>query len=198
VRGRTLSTAQPPSPGAGAPPSPIGRGVSASNRAYLIAVDAIFFASAATQTFASDEARSAFHDLWLGRYLRHFPDWCFAALDADGEVCGYLAGSPVSDRPPLPGPDYFVAFPAELVAAFPGHIHVNVRADCRGQGLGEALVETFRRQCAARGVPGFHAVTASGSRPARFFAKCGLAPRATVTWRDRSLVFLGGELNPEN
>jgi GNAT superfamily N-acetyltransferase len=191
VRGSDLSIGQHPSPGAGAPPSPRGRGD------YLAAIDAIFFDSAATQAFASPHARAAFHELWLGRYLRHVPDWCFAALDADGAVCGYLLGSPVSDRPPLPGPDYFAAFPAELVAAFPAHIHVNVRADCRGHGVGETLIAAFRRQCAARGVPGFHAVTTAGSRSARFFAKYGMAPRAEVTWQSRTLVLLGYDLNPE-
>jgi GNAT superfamily N-acetyltransferase len=160
----------------------------------LAEIDAIFFDTAATQDFVSPELRAAFHDLWLGRYLRHFPDWCLTAMDDDGAVIGYLAGSPVSNRPPLPGPDYFAAFPPELITAFPAHIHVNVRADCRRQRIGEALIATFRQQCRDRNLPGFHAVTAADGSSARFFARCGLPPRAMATWRDRHLAFLADDL----
>jgi GNAT superfamily N-acetyltransferase len=161
----------------------------------LTKLDAIFFASATTQHFASDEARSAFHDLWLGRYLRHFPDWCFAALDEAGDVCGYLAGSPVSNAPPLSGPDYFAAFPADMLLAFPAHIHVNVDPNQRGRRIGEALIAAFRAQCRSAGLPGFHAVTAAGSRSAHFFERCGLEPRGIAAWRDRRLAFLGDALD---
>jgi GNAT superfamily N-acetyltransferase len=166
----------------------------AANAGAIAEIDAIFFASAATQTFASPESRAAFHELWLGRYFRHFPDWCFAALDDDGTVCGYLAGSPVSDRPPLPGPDYFAAFRPELIAAFPAHIHVNVRADCRRQRIGENLVAAFRTQCRDLNLPGFHALTAAAGPSARFFVRCGLLTHATATWRDRHLAFLADDL----
>jgi GNAT superfamily N-acetyltransferase len=191
VRGAELAIVQQPSPGADAPPSPHGRGISDSTPSVFTEIDAIFFGSASTQDFASPEARADFRDLWLGRYLQHFPDWCFVALDDGGAAAGYLAGSPVSNHPPLPGPDYFSAFPPELIDAFPAHMHVNVRADSRGQRIGEALVYAFRQRCADGGLPGFHAVTAADGAAAAFFSRCGLAERARVDWRDRRLAFLG-------
>ncbi|MGF1620695.1 MAG: GNAT family N-acetyltransferase [Rhodomicrobiaceae bacterium] len=154
-------------------------------------VEAIFFAGAATQAFSSTEARDAYRDLWLGRYMRAFPELFLVALDDDGRAAGYLAGSPVSDATPLPGPDYYRLFPRTLIEACPAHLHVNIRADLRRRGLGEMLIAAFRRECISRGLPGFHAVTAAESRAAHFFARCGLAPLERTVWNERSIVFLG-------
>jgi len=152
--------------------------------------EVIFFASAATQGFPSTDARDAYRDLWFGRYIRAFPEMFLIAVSGDGHAAGYLAGSPVSDAPPLPGPDYYRLFPQALTEACPAHLHVNIRADLRGSGLGETLIAAFRRKCIKRKLPGFHAVTATGSRAARFFAKCGLAPRQRIAWHGRNIVFL--------
>jgi GNAT superfamily N-acetyltransferase len=157
----------------------------------LAEAETIFWDCAATQIFESPEARAAFRDLWFGRYAEHAPGEFFLALAGDGSVDGYLAGAPVSDAPPLPGPDYFALFPPELIARFPAHLHVNIRSDRRGEGIGAELVDAFAEHCRSRGLPGFHAVTALGSGSAAFFGACGLAPRATAKWRGRDLVFLG-------
>lgn len=156
--------------------------------------EAIFFAAAATQAFPSTEAREAYRDLWLGRYMRAFPEMFLIAVADDGHAAGYLAGSPVSDAPPLPGPDYYRLFPRALIEACPAHLHVNVRADLRSGGLGEMLVAAFRRECISRRLPGLHAVTAADSGAAQFFARCGLEPFERIAWGGRSIVFLGEQL----
>jgi GNAT superfamily N-acetyltransferase len=153
--------------------------------------EAIFWDAAATQRFATAEERAAFHDLWFGRYVRHAPREFLLALGPEGDVRGYLAGALLSDAPPLPGPDYFAHFPPELIARFPAHLHVNIRADMRSAGLGADLVRAFVDHCRAEGMPGLHAVTAQGSGAAAFFERCGLLPRATADWRGRELAFLG-------
>jgi GNAT superfamily N-acetyltransferase len=167
----------------------IGEG---GGEARLRQVEAIFFDSAATRNFDSDADRAAFHELWLGRYLRHCPHEFLMAMNADGEAVGYLAGSLTSNREPLPGPDYYAGFPAGLIEAYPAHIHVNVRHDCRGQAVGPALIEAFCAICREHCVEGLHAVTAAESRAAAFFIRCGLDERATADWRGRRLAFLAG------
>lgn len=157
----------------------------------LAGAEIIFWDSAGTTTFETAKARAAFRELWFGRYVEHAPGEFFLALGEAGDVRGYLAGSLVSDAPPLPGPDYFALFPPELIVRFPAHIHVNIRADQRSVGLGGKLVCAFAGHCRTAGVPGFHAVTADGSGSAAFFEKCGLASRATANWRGRDLAFLG-------
>jgi hypothetical protein len=157
----------------------------------LAEAEGIFWESAGTKTFPDEAARAAFHDLWFGRYARHAPNEFLLALSPDLAVQGYLAGAPVSDAPPLPGPDYYPLFPPELIARFPAHIHVNIREGLSGGGIGGDLVRAFAGHCCARGIPGFHAVTASESRSAAFFERCGLSPRATANWRGRDLAFLG-------
>jgi GNAT superfamily N-acetyltransferase len=162
--------------------------------ARLAGIEAIFFESAATTDFRSEEERAAYRELWLGRYMRHCAEAFFVALDGEGAVAGYLAGSLVSDRPPLPGPDYYTDFPRALLEAYPAHLHVNIRKDVRGQAIGSKLVDAFRAYCVDRKSRGFHAVTAAGSDAARFFSKCGLLPCASANWRDRRIIMLGEAL----
>lgn len=157
-------------------------------------IEAIFYASATMQDFESEAARAAYRDLWLGRYLRHFPDMCFVAFDEHGRVGGYLAGSPVSDQFPLPGPDYYSLFPRNLIDAYPAHIHVNVRKESRGRAIGSTLIDASRDECRKRRIAGFHAVTAARSRAADFFSQNGLAPLTEADWRERRIAFLGAEL----
>ena len=161
-------------------------------RRLLGEAEAIFWESAGTRQFADAEARAAYRALWFARYSEYAPEAFFIALGTDGGVSGYLAGSPVSDAPPLPGPDYYALFPAVLMARYPAHLHVNVRADRRGSGIGAALVGAFCGYLQAEGIGGVHAVTAAHSRAAAFFERCGLAWQAQATWRGRELVFLAG------
>jgi GNAT superfamily N-acetyltransferase len=158
--------------------------------------EAIFFANAATQGFASVDERDAYRDLWFSRYIRAFPDVFLIVLNDDGRVAGYLAGSPVTDAPPLQGPDYYRLFPQALIEACPAHLHVNIHAELRGRGLGETLVTAFRRCCVRRGLRGFHAVTAADSRAAHFFAKCGLSPLQEIAWNGRNIVLLAETFDP--
>lgn len=158
-------------------------------------LDAIFFEAAARKEFSTPEARTAFRELWLGRYLRHCPGECFIALDDDSKVAGYLAGSLYSNEYPLPGPDIYAFFSQGLVAAYPAHIHVNVRKDMRGQGVGALLIVAFVHHCRMAQVGGFHAVTSAGTRSAEFFRRCGLLDVSDAVWNNRHIVMLGRRLD---
>jgi GNAT superfamily N-acetyltransferase len=166
------------------------------NEAVRADLDRIFFENAATPEFFDEESRRAYHDFWLERYLRHAPESCFIAFDDGGEIAGYLAGSLVSDREPLPGPEYYRLFPRNFLEKFPAHVHVNVREGKRGQGMGRRLIEAFRAHCRENRMAGFHAVTRANRRPAHFFVRCGMAVQARVLWHNRQVVFVGEQLKP--
>jgi GNAT superfamily N-acetyltransferase len=57
---------------------------------------------------------------------------------------------------------------------YPAHLHINIREDFRGQGLGRQLVERFRQQADRAAVAGIH-LLARGDNSAgrRFFQKRG-------------------------
>jgi len=158
-------------------------------------IEAIFFESSARKEFSAPQARSAFHELWLGRYLRHCKQDFFVALDDDSKVAGYLAGSLYSNEYPMVGPDIYALFPTGLLAACPAHIHVNVRKDARGQGIGALLIVAFVHHCRMHKAHGFHAITATNSRSAHFFERCGLLDVADAEWNGRSIVMLGRRLD---
>lgn len=158
-------------------------------------LDAIFFASSATQSFADDATRAAFRHRWLGRYLAHYPEWAFVALDRDGHVAGYVVGSIVDPaRTPLfDDISYFQAL-APLTARFPAQLHVNVSERARSMGLGARLVARFAEEAAQKGVPGVHVVTAHGMRNIAFYERIGFLERGPVSWNGRELVMLGLDL----
>ena len=51
-----------------------------------------------------------------------------------------------------------------LDVEYPAHLHMNVAAACRGQGIGRLLVERFAADLAARRVPGVHLLCGEDAR----------------------------------
>ena len=81
-------------------------------------LDAIFFEASGTKSFADEEARAAFRERWLARYLGQYPQWAYVAIAGDGRVAGYLVGA-------LDEGSGFEDF-AAAAADFPAHLHVNL------------------------------------------------------------------------
>ncbi len=65
----------------------------ARDAGLLAGIDRVFFESSNTQSFASEDARQAFRERWLGRYLVHDPEFAYVALARDQTVAGYLVAS---------------------------------------------------------------------------------------------------------
>ena len=62
----------------------------------------------------------------------------------------------------------------QLLADYPAHLHLNLRADYRGQGAGRQLLEKFLAQARQAGVPGIHAgVSEANAAGRRFFERAG-------------------------
>lgn len=167
-------------------------GLDGSRRAELIAgLEPIFYLNASRAEFASEDERRAFHDRWLGRYLRHYPEWFYFAVDADGVAAGYLAGCPDSAGAAGRFEDipHYRRF-SRCYAEFPAHLHCNVRVDLHGRGIGGALVARFADDCRTAGLRGFHAITATSSRAVRFYERCGMRAAMTLPMDGYSLVLL--------
>ena len=158
-------------------------------------LDAILFMTSTTQEFAGAAERAAFHERWLGRYLKFWPDWCFAALAPDNTAIGYLAGCPTdpATAPQFADIGYYLKF-EELCSQFPAHLHINVLPAFRKYGTGATLIEAFAQKCADHGIAGLHAITADGNTNNRFFTRCGLKRRAAIPWNGRQLAFFGRSL----
>jgi GNAT superfamily N-acetyltransferase len=161
----------------------------------LQGIDTVFFQSSNTQTFASDEARAAFRERWLGRYLTNDPGWAYVALTDDGDVAGYLVGS--LDDPARTARffdiPYFSLF-EDLTRNFPAHLHVNLAPAHRGGGIGAALVERFAIDASKAGSPGVHVVTSRGARNVGFYNRNGFVERGAAGEGAREVVFLARTL----
>ena len=158
-------------------------------------LDRIFYETSARTTFASDDETRVFHDRWIGRYLRHFPELCFVARDEVGDVVGYLVGA-LEDPAlsPLFQDDAVLRSLAQVTARYPAHLHVNLTERARGQGIGAALVSAFCDVAREAGAPGVHVMTARGMRNVRFYEAQGFLERAVVVRGERELLFLGRDL----
>jgi GNAT superfamily N-acetyltransferase len=161
----------------------------------LAALHRVFFATSNTKSFADANARAAFRERWLDRYLAGWPGCCFLAEQRGGMVVGYVAGCPdnPSTSPGFTDHPYYTLFEEEC-RRFPAHLHINVLSDARGGGIGTALIEAFAKSCKAQEIAGCHAVTADGHRNNRFFESCGFTAQARATWHDTRLVFYGRTL----
>jgi GNAT superfamily N-acetyltransferase len=154
-------------------------------------IDAIFFESSNTKSFKSEAAKEAFRERWLGRYLRRDPQFAYLASRSDGAVVGYLVGA-VDD--PAKGArfadiGYFASLSA-YTERFPAHLHVNVAAGFRSQGIGRRLIERFAEDAKAAGAPGVHVVTSAGAANVAFYRRNGFAEVARAG-ENGDLVFLG-------
>ena len=159
-------------------------------------IERIFFESSATKTFASDDARAAFQERWIGRYLAHDADHALLAVVAPGAademIAGYLVGSLDDPARAARFDDlgYFKSV-AEMTARYPAQLHVNLAEAWRGQGVGRALVEAFCAHARAAGAPGVHVFTGRGMRNVRFYETAGFAEVGAVAWNGSEIVMLG-------
>lgn len=164
----------------------------------LAALEDIFFESSSRTSFASTAERNGFRERWTSFYLNQCRADVWFWQDADGTVSGYLTGC----RDSAGAGPLFRDLPAYAVfetcfGAFPAHLHVNCRADRRGQGIGAALVEVFVSECRAAGLPGIHLVTAPDARNVGFYQRLGFTIRELRPFGSRSLLFLGRSLITE-
>lgn len=158
-------------------------------------MDAIFYETAPRAPVEAT-ARAAFHDLWLGQYLRHEPHLAHVAC-LDGRVIGYLVACHVNPATSARFPDlsYFQDF-AEACARFPAHVHINLTAAARGHGTGARLIEASVEDASDAGLAGVHVVTSANARNVSFYQRCSFAEIAATSRRGERIVFLGRTTAP--
>lgn len=158
-------------------------------------IDQIFFDAAGLREFASPEARAAFRERWLGRYLTHDAPLTFVAVDDAGVVQGYVAGS-LEDpaRTDRFGDIPYFAGLAKVTARFPAHLHINLAERARNRGLGGRLVDAFIGEVRAAGLPGVHIVTGRGMRNVGFYQRLGFREHGEATFNGRPVVLLGRDV----
>ncbi len=160
------------------------------------ALEAIFFEASHTKRFESEAVRAAFRRRWLGRYLDLRPDLAHV-LFAGGEarpdnLLGYVVAAhedpALTERYDDVG--YFHLL-GQVTRRFPAHLHINLRHDVRGCGLGSVLIARVVDDVAEAGLPGVHVVTGAGLRNVAFYERNGFTFSHSFMWKDKELVFLG-------
>lgn len=195
-RGRKLGDGHSGGGAAGAA-APRVAAMDVTDAGIVAAVEAIFFAASATQSFASAAARADFRERWLGRYLAHDASDALVALDGPDAVVGYLVGArdDPAVAPRFADIGYFRHL-ADLTAAYPAHLHVNLAAEARGQGVGARLVAAFCDRLSAAGIAGVHIVTGAGARNVGFYDRQGFRALRALDWGGRPIVVMGRRLAP--
>ena len=158
----------------------------ADRQRLVPALDAIFFESSATKSFADEAQRRAFRERWLGKYLADESEWAYAALTREGTLAGYLVGS-------LGEPDGLEDF-AAASTDYPAHVHVNLAPAYRNRGIGAKLIAAFAADASRAGARGMHVVTSADARNVRFYERAGFREVARTHTGGRELVFLGRHL----
>lgn len=158
-------------------------------------LDPIFFEASLTQSFASDAARGAFRERWLGRFLDRWPELAHVAVGPAGTIIGYIVGA--HDDPARSADFADIGFYEHLAAVtpdYPAHLHINLTADARGLGIGSALIDAFVDDARGAGLAGVHLVTGRHSRNRSFYARNGFVEIAGLDWGGTAIVMLGRRL----
>lgn len=154
-------------------------------------LDTVFFEASNTKTFADEDARRAFRERWLGRYLEHDARFAHVALTGDGDVAGYVVGAVEDPARAARFHDlgYFQTF-RDLTERFPAHLHINLAPEFRGRGLGGDLIARFLADALTAGAPGIHVTTSRAARNVAFYNRLGFAERGS----SGDIVFLARTL----
>jgi ribosomal protein S18 acetylase RimI-like enzyme len=123
-------------------------------------------------------------EVWVGPYLDRHPECAVVLEDAEG-VGGYIVGAPdttvyddwvdrewfgpLRERYPLgcfPGGSADAncvnlmhtppRMPADVVAAFPAHLHIDLLPRLQGRGFGRAMMNALFERVRAAGAPAIH------------------------------------------
>lgn len=160
-------------------------------------IEEIFFEAAGRKEFSSSEARDLFLERWLLRYLAADARLAHIAVTPEN-VVGYVVGS--HDDPAHSERFADIPYFADLASVtknFPAHLHINLREEARGKGIGAELVERFCRDARSAGLPGAHVVTGLGMRNVGFYTRTGFTECARATYLGRPVVMLGRKLQKQ-
>jgi ribosomal protein S18 acetylase RimI-like enzyme len=154
---------------------------------HQIGADTAFYGAPVEQIF---DDRRLFIDVFMRPYTGAFLDTCWVAMVED-TVAGYLIGclntaayEPLFRHALLKAlartlrgryrigwrtiramigfvREQFVTAPALDLVTYPAHLHINLSAPYRGQGIGRQLMETYLDHCRSASVPGVFLTTSS-------------------------------------
>ncbi|MCH9807052.1 MAG: GNAT family N-acetyltransferase [Alphaproteobacteria bacterium] len=157
-------------------------------------LDDIFYASSGTKSFADEATQAEFHTRWLGRYLEHYSDWFYVAVQG-GRLIGYLAGC-TDDPARVPRFSDIAYFKdlADQTLLYPAHLHVNVAEGLRGAGVGARLVARYVEDLRHAGIDGVHLVTGVDQRNVIFYQRNGFEAVKRLPWRGGEVVMLARSL----
>lgn len=156
----------------------------------------VFWETAAQTDFVSDTERREFVFKYFG-YYRDCESALFLVARDDIGVCGYICGVartrehqalyPISDHLPLFD---------DLYDEYPAHLHINVHARTRGQGIGAKLLRSFEEALAGAtpATSGVHLVTSAGARNVSFYLRNGYTFTVERALGGAGLLFMGKRL----
>jgi GNAT superfamily N-acetyltransferase len=161
----------------------------------LAQIEAIFWQTA-SRTFAPGPERDAFRERWLGRFMQGGSDVVLLAIAGETRVAGYLVGAlqDPAQQERFADIGYFRGAFAHLTRRFPAHLHINLDATFRSQGIGARLIEAFAERARRAGAPGMHVVTGRRMRNVRFYERCGFVEHGAAPWNGGEVVFLARAL----
>ncbi|MEK6624154.1 MAG: GNAT family N-acetyltransferase [Bdellovibrionota bacterium] len=166
-----------------------------SNRLEICTqIEAIFFQTSSVQNFSSIQVRTSFKDRWLTPYLQpdksneFFSIW---VVMQELKVVGYLTGHSHTALFREKHDHLSLSLFADLHAAFPAHLHINMAPGQQGKGLGAALIQAYLQELQSQGIRGVHLVTGPQARNISFYRRQGFTMEYLRTSGGSDLLFMG-------
>jgi GNAT superfamily N-acetyltransferase len=152
----------------------------------------IYFESSARKDFKDVAEKDAFYWKYLGYYLQHFPEFVWIAK---GErILGYVVAAPASDDPALYKIQPHLEIFKKYFKDYPGHLHINLHNDARGQGLGSKLLLELEKQLQSLDITGLHIMTGVDSRNKNFYTRLGFDFQMALEFSGHPILLMGKSL----
>ena len=170
--------------------------------AYYSAIETVFWETANKTRFDTTAERERYRRSYMDHYWETAPELFLLALRSQ-QVLGYVCGvadtrKHVQLRRLADSAGHIELF-ADLYDRFPAHLHINLTAASRGQGLGGRLVRALEERLRHPDIQarGLHVVTSAQARNVRFYRHNGFSyevPRRLGGERGPTLLFMGKQL----
>lgn len=166
----------------------------ARNPQYYQQIQEIFWETSARSDFADLAEKKDFENRYLGIYLESYAEFVFVACEGQ-RVVGYILGAPDTLKAEaILKANLHMAIFEDMYQRYPAHLHINLRAETRGQGIGSELIKAFEDYLIKKSVTGLHLITSSTARNVSFYLKNGFVHKVERLWNGRPLLLLGKTL----
>jgi len=157
-------------------------------------ISEVFWQTSVKKEFKNSVEQNTYYNVWLGYYLKYFPDYTFVEIQ-DNKIVSYIIGAPDARLFLSHEKDWIITseelfFDFKEYDYYAPHFHINTLPLFQGNGYGKHLTNTFENYLKSLNKNSYHLVTLKGERNNQFYEKNNFVIKTTkLTTSAKELIF---------